>query len=405
MRRASAKLPLPFRLLNVAGTVPGMARLSGLRLEPDALLRSAMRQTGLNDFGDPGFMEGLKVLLTSAEREAKLHVVGRLALQQVVVDDLSNRLLLEAAKRHTPDLFARPFLSPLIIMGLPRSGTTLLHRLLAEDPAHYAPRFWELARPLPQPGKPDDRRRKAERELALRKRMTRDLDAKHFVTADTPEEDLFMLASSFETLLYWVLAPVYSYLDWYLKGDRVRKYQEYRAWLHVLQALVPGRRLVLKAPEHTGALAALLQAVPEARLVQTHRDSVTVFGSFVSLNLTTQGLATDTLDVRRNAEANLTLLERELARNLHDREAHPEAVYDVRYDDLVGDPAGTVQAIYQHYGLALSGAYRGRLGQYIRENPQGKHGVHRYAASDVGFTDEAVRGRFAAYNERFGFAI
>jgi len=131
MRSASTKFPFPFRLLNAAGAIPGVIKLAGLRLEPDVLLRTARRQTGLTDFGYPGFRAGLNVLLASAEHDAKLHFVGCLALQQVVGDDLNNRLRLQVAKQRTPDLFARPLLPPLIVIGLPRSGTAFLHRLLA----------------------------------------------------------------------------------------------------------------------------------------------------------------------------------------------------------------------------------------------------------------------------------
>ena len=405
MQHTLTELPFPFRLLNTLGAVPGVTKLVSARLEADALLYAATKQTGLTDFGEPGFLDGLRVLLESAERDARLHFMGRLTICQVVVDDLVNRLLLTEAKKCAPELFARPLRPPLIILGLPRSGTTFLHRLLAENPAHYAPRYWQLARPLPQPGKRDDRYRKATQELGLRKRMTKELDSKHFITADTPEECLLFLSSTFEGLLYWVLAPVYGYLEWYLGQNHERKYREYRAWLQVLQAFAPGRRLVLKAPEHAGALAALLHVVPEAHVIQTHRDPTVAFTSFASLNLTTQRLVTRTIDVQRSALASLKLLEEELKRNLRDREARAGAVYDVLYDDLIVDPKGTVRAIYDHYGLTVTDAYRTNLERYIRENPQGKHGTHRYAASDFGLTDDVVRQRFTSYNERFGFAI
>lgn len=404
MQYASTKLPLPFRLVNTLGAVPGVAKLAGVRLEVDALLNAATRQTGLSNFGDPAFLEGLQILLRSLKRDAKLHFIGHFSLHQVIVDSLVNRLLLVETRKRNPELFTQPLIPPLIVLGLARSGTTYLHRMLAEDPAHYAPRYWELSRPLRHPGKRDNRRELARRELGLRKRMTNDLDHKHFITADTPEEDLIMLAPTLDSPLFWVLAPVYGYLDWYLAQDHKRKYQEYRAWLQVLQASVPGRRLVLKAPEHTGSLVALLDAVPEALLIQTHRDPVEAFASYTSLSLTTQGLATDTIDVQQNAAANLRFFEEEVRHNLRARTALPGAVHDVLYSDLVADPRGVVQRIYQHYQLAFTDAYQKSLDQYIQENPQGKHGTHHYAASAFGFSNDMVRARFTAYNERFGFA-
>ena len=404
MALITPKLPLPLRLLNTAGSALDAAGPGRARLEEDALLEAASRRTGLTDFGDPGFLEGLRVLLASAEHDGHLHFVGRLSVRQVVLTGLVNRLLLTQAQKRTPERFAQPLAPPLIVTGLPRTGTTLLHRLLAEDPAHHAPRFWELLSPLPRPGRNDTRRRRIKLFMGARRLLPGDLDRKHFFTADSPEEDFFMLGATFEAWSFWGLAPVYGYLDWYLEQDHARKYREYRAWLQVLQAAHPGRRLVLKAPEHAGALAALLRAVPEARLVQLHRDPVTAFASFASLSRTTQGPATDALDVLRNAAANLRLLSKTAERNLADRDAHPGAVLDVWYDDLVADPGGTVGRVYARYDLVSPDRHRERLGRYLRENPQGKHGAHRYATSDLGLSDAAVRERFAAYSERFGFA-
>lgn len=403
MSLTATKLPLPFRVLNAAGAALSTIGLSSVQLEEDALLRAASQQTGLTDFGDPGFLDGLRVLLKSVEQEGQLHFIGRLSVQQVVVDSLVNRLLLTEVQKRTPELFTQPLIPPLIVLGLPRTGTTLLHRLLAEDPAHHAPYFWELSSPLPRPGRQDTRRQRAERFLKVRKLMTKDLDRKHFITANAPEEDFFMLGATFEAWYFWMFVPVYGYINWYLTQDHERKYREYRAWLQVLQAAHTGRRLVLKAPEHTGGLSALLRAVPEARLVQLHRDPVTAFASFASLSRTTQGLATNTLDVTQNAATNLQLLSEEAERNLSERDANPGAVLDVRYDDLMADPESTVRRIYEHYDLTLTDTCQQSLSRYLEENPQGKHGAHRYTTSDSGFSDDRVRAHFAAYNERFGF--
>ena len=404
MATFTTKLPLPFRLLNTAGAALGALGLSAVHLEEDALLRDARRKTGLTDFGDPGFLDGLRTLLASIEQDARLHFFGQLSAQQIIVDSLVNRLLLTEAQKRTPQVFAQPLIPPLIVVGLPRTGTTFLHRLLAEDPAHHAPPYWELNRPLPLPGRPDTRRRTTERGLRVRGLLTSDLDQKHFITADTPEEDLFTLGATFESWYFWMIAPVYGYLEWYMAQDHARKYREYRAWLQVLQAAHPGRRLVLKSPEHTGGLSALLHAVPEARPIQLHRDPVTVFASYVSLNRTAQGMFADAIDPTRNAATNLRLLAEEASRNLTAHDANPGAVLDVYYDDLVTDPEGAVGRIYGHYDLTLTDAGRGAMHRYAGENRQGRHGVHRYAVADFGLGDEEVRTRFAAYNERFGFA-
>jgi LPS sulfotransferase NodH len=360
----------------------------------DELQAAAARRTGLSDFGDPGFRTGLEALLDALNHEVHLHAAGRLALRRIMTDHLVNRLLLTHAQQHRPDIFTRPLASPLIVIGLPRSGTTLLHRMLAADPAHYGPPYWELARPLSagraRPGLTDYRRRYAALTLGLRRFAENDLNRKHFVTVDTPEEDLHTLGATFETWYYWMAAPVYGYLDWYAGQDHRRKYREYRAWLQVLQAAHPGRRLVLKSPEHTGGLAALLDAVPEARVIQLHRDPRTAFASFVSLTRTTQRMfAEPGPDPARSARASLTLLTSELQMNQVARAHSNKSVLDLRYEDLIAEPVATAQRIYQRFGLAWTDEAATGLTRYRRQNPPGRHGPHRYPL-DAGLPPEEV---------------
>ena len=402
MTVSTKAFPPPFQLLNTFGKITRAKRLRRFRFEENAVLGEAMHRTGLTDFGDPRFRDGLQVLLASAERDASLHFLGRISLRRSVVESLINRLLLIEAQKRMPEVFDAPLIPPLIVLGLPRSGTTYLHRLLAEDPAHHAPPFWELVQPLPQPGERDDRREVIARELAWRKRVAPELDRKHFITADTPEECLFMLGATFEALLFWVLAPVQGYMEWYLAHDHTRKYQEYRAWLQVLQAATPGKRLVMKAPEHTGALAALLRAVPEAQIVQTHRNPVNAYASFNSLIATTHATSSVQPNVKQMAEMNLRLLETEVACNLAARGTNPDVVvHDVWYDELVADPKGTVWRIYERFGLDPSDAYQTRLATYVQEHPRAKHGAHRYALEDYGMSDARVRTCLTVYCERF----
>ncbi len=401
MTAASKMFPPPFRLINAFGRVTQAKRVNRFQFEERTVLGEAMRQVGLTDFGDPQFEDGLQALSTAAEQDASLHFLGRISLRRSVVESLINRLLLIEAQKRKPEVFDAPLIPPLIVLGLPRSGTTYLHRLLAEDPAHHAPPFWELVRPLPRPGKRDDRREVISQELVWRKRVAPELDRKHFITVDTPEECLFMLGATFEALLFWVLAPVQGYIEWYMTQDHTRKYQEYRAWLQVLQAATPGKRLVMKAPEHTGALAALLHAVPEAQIVQTHRDPVRAYASFNSLIATTHATSSTHANVKRMAATNLQLLETEITHNLAAREASPEVVHDVRYDALVADPIKTVQGVYNRFGFNPSDAYQARLAAYVQEHPRSKHGAHRYALEDYGMSDAHVRTRLTAYYKRF----
>jgi Sulfotransferase family len=231
--------------------------------------------------------------------------------------------------------------------------------------------------------------------------LTPDLDRKHYTRVDTPEECIWLLASTFFSPLFWALAPVYGYLDWYKNQDRLQAYYEYRLLLQVLQAADPTRRLVLKSSTHTGAIETLLQTIPGSLLIQTHRNPVETSASLASLFYSLHSRMTDRLDVRRMTEAILSFHEHQIARNLEARDAHPGALFDVYYDRLVADPIGTVRDIYDHYGLAWSEEFAERLNYYLQHNPRGKHGTHLYAPEDFGQTGDAIAERFAPYIYRF----
>lgn len=404
MLEPATSLPLRLRVLNTVGKYLGAARLPVAGLDEETLVQAAVKETGLTDFGSSYYREGLLQLLASLEKDAALHLAGRVANREVIVGNLINRLLLTEACKRTPAIFQRPLKPPIIILGLPRSGTTFLHRLLAMDPAHRAVPWWELARPVPgadSDGQPDLRRQALQKKLHRRQKAMSDYDRKHFTRVDTPEECIWLLASTFLSPLYWGFAPVYSYLEWYKNQDRLQAYYEYRQLLHVLQAVDPARRLVLKSSTHTGAIEALLQTLPGALLIQTHRNPVEATVSLASLFYSAHSRITERLDVPRMTEAILSFHEHQIARNLVARDAHPGAVFDVYYDRLTDDPIGTVRDIYDHYGLAWSEEFAECLSYYVQQNPRGKHGVHQYAPEDFGQTGEAIRERFTAYVERF----
>ncbi len=397
-------LPLRLQVVNTVGKHLGAARLPVVSLREEALVQAAVKETGLTDFGDSYYRESLLRLLESADNDAALHLSGQVALREVIVGSLINRLLLTEACKQTPETFRKPLKSPIIVLGLPRSGTTFLHRLLAMDPAHRAVPWWELARPLPDADsdKQSDRRRQVfQKKLDRRQKLAPDFDRKHYTRVDTPEECIWLLANTFLSPLFWAFAPVYGYLDWYKNQDRLQAYYEYRLLLQVLQGADPTRRLALKSSTHTGAVETLLQTVPGALLIQTHRNPVETSASLVSLFYSVHSRMTERLDVRRMTEAILSFHEHQIARNLAARDAHPGALFDVYYDRLVADPIGTVRDIYNHYDLAWSEEFAERLNYYLQLNPNGKHGAHRYAPETFGQTGEAISERFAAYIERF----
>ena len=371
-----------------------------LRLDIDALEAAAAETVNLSDFGARYYREGLGQLLTSVKRDANLNAYGEMVLSRLLLNALENRLTLIHAQKKSPELFAelRP---PLIVMGLPRTGTTHLHRLLASDSRHRAPPFWEVVSPLPRDAQDSSSGRAHRAEEFLDLLGWSDPDIAHHIEADLPEECRYMFAMTFESVLYWDVASVYGYLEWYKAQDRREKYREYAELLKVLQGRQSDKRLVLKEPAHTDALDALLEAVPDALIVQTHRDPEDQCASWCSLNHKTRKIGTDDLSREPGTRANLDLLETMVERNLRSRERYPGRVFDVRYKDLVNDPTGVVKEIYAHYGLEYTPELSDSLERYMQENPQHKHGEHKYSLEDFGLSAEDIQRRFGDYAAEF----
>lgn len=402
------RLLLPFRLANSVGNTLRRWRLPFARMTQEKVTGYAIRTVGRDDFGDPYYLEGLHRLLESLESDAHLHFLGRLVMQGFVELGLMKRLWLVEALKARPEIFRQPLRPPLIVIGLPRTGTTFLHRMLATDPAHRAVPMWELMRPLPNrafrsgwKGSPWGRRYAAKSEIGLWPWLARGVDSKHYLRPDEPEECMWLLDCAFVSLSFWVLAPVYGYLEWYSGHDRFKPYADYRRMLQALGAASPGLRLTLKAPAHTGSLDALQAAVPEAMVVQMHRDPVTACKSFNSLLYTIHGTTSERIDPKAMASANLKFLANEAQRNLAVRNARPDAAYDVHYRRLVADPIGTVRDIYDHFGLDWPQEHEARLAQYVNHNPKGAHGSHEYDSAAFGLSDGQIAESFGDYCRRF----
>jgi len=411
MTEFKPKLPLPFRLINKVGNSLCRWNPSFAELTEEAVRSSAMGRTGLSDFGEPYYREGLQRLLESLVKDAHLHSIGRLIMRRAIEINLVKRLWLAESIKRRPEVFQQPLRPPIIVTGLPRTGTTFLHRMLAADPANRAVPMWELMRPLPNrcitsswKGSSRYRRYVAKSELGLWPMLAKEADRKHYIRADTPEECMLLLDATLVSLGFWVLAPVYSYLEWYNKHDRLKPYMEYRQMLQVLQAVDPSRRLTLKAPAHTGSLDALLAAVPDALIIQTHRDPVTACNSFNSLLYTAHSAVSDKLDIGAMASANLSFLANEIRRNLAARGTRSGAILDVYYRRLTAEPIGTVRDIYKHFGLSWSEIHEANLTHYVSRNPKGTHGDHDYDSATFGLTDAEIARQFGEYYERFGMA-
>lgn len=362
---------------------------------------SATKVTGLDDFGDDAYLEGLRVLLDSYEREARLTPLGNSITRASLRGALVARLLAEASWKQYPGYAEVPIERPIFVTGLSRTGTTALHRLLTADPAHQGLELWLTDVPQPRPPRetwddnPVYQRIKAgyDRHHA----ENPDFMGLHYTSADSVEECWRLLRQSMKSVAEECLAYVPSYSRWLSEQDWTDAYQRHRRLLRLIGRDEPGKRWVLKNPSHLFALDELLAVYPDALVVQTHRPPSTTLASTCSLSLAaTDGWSTAfTPEVIGRTQ--LDLWARGLAEFAEARARHDPARFcDVDYDDFVADPVGTVAGIYRHFELPLTDA---ALAEMRRVDEQSRSGVrrpsHQYALADFGLTAAQVEERFA----------
>ena len=393
----------PPTLLRVLNALGRGAHISGLyRFRPDLakLQRRAQRATGLDDFGGDDFVEGMNQAIQALRTDDILTTTGWIAVERSFVRALINRLLRVEEKKCTPEVFTQELNHPLLIVGLPRTGTTLLHRLLCHDEAARPLRTWELLRPIAGPG-PDKRLREAQRDIGLMKSIAPSLDLKHFVHPEEPEECSLLMDSTGVSLNYWALLPVYGYLDYFVSVDQTVAYQQYLEHLQIFQSKTPELRLTLKAPIHTASIGTIGRVIPNMLMVQTHRDPATVIGSVASLLYTFHSVLARAVDPVRLGAATLDLLATLLDRSLDAREELGTRVLDIYYEDLLSDPMAVVQKIYDHHDLPLTDQFRKRMEAHLSERPQHRFGKHDYSLEEWGLSTEQVHKRFARYLDTF----
>jgi len=381
-----------------------------VRLDAEDLLTRAARRTGLSDFGDDSFRAPLAVLLDAYEREARLTVAGRVAVRANTLRLLEQRLWVEEYRKRHPDIAAQPIRQPLFIISLSRAGTTLLHHLLAQDPAHRTPLSWELMQPIPPPERAtyatDPRIAQAERDLRLFERfLAPNIRAVHELGARLPEECLMIMAGSFRSFQFPSMNYVPSYQQWMEANDLGPGYAYHRRVLQHLQWKHRGERWVLKAPAHIFGIEHIFATYPDAGIIHMHRDPLEVAASLTSLTLAIYAAFSEDIDPQRVGRELVESLHAGLERYFRARDGDPnrrDRFLDLDYRDLARDPLATVRRIYDFFAIPFSAEAEHGMRRFLAENPKGKHGEHRYSLAQFGIDREVEARRFRGYCERFG---
>jgi hypothetical protein len=299
-----------------------------------------------------------------------------------------------------------PVERPLFIVGLPRTGTSALHDLLAEDPAHQVLEYWLAASPTPRPteeiARSDPRLRAARRELRAIYMLDPGLRALHDMRAEGPEECRHLFRHNFLDDTFDSMATLPRYGEWFREQDLGHVYAWHRDALALVQSTTPGRRWVLKYPAHLRNLDLLFATYPDACVIQTHRDPVDVLPSLCSLVYRLRCLYSDAVDPHAVGRWQLEMWAQILDQGLEVRRRHdPARFHDVHFAQFQRDPVESIRAIQDRLGGDFDAESARRIQRYRTAHPKGEHGGHTYRAEDYGLTKNQIRDRFAAYREAF----
>ena len=376
-------------------------------LRVDELLSAARAKTGLDEFGDDWFLEPLGVLVAALNDEARLSEQGHDLMRRRLAALLADRLRLRELQRAHPEIREiRPVVAAEIC-GLPRTGSTLLHRLLSASPQLTSPLSWETTYPLPFPGEGPDaaerKRRAHERQQAFLE-LSPDFGDLHAVAWDAPEEDVILVDRSFTSLSFESFHWVPSYGDWLRTADQTAAYAELHQWLQALQWQSPqrsGQRWILKSPHHHTAASTVLDTFPECSIVMTHRSPERAVPSYASMVSNLSRQCSDHVDDAAVGRYWSDRFAASLQAFTEVREARPERFVDVQFDAVLDHPVDEALQVLRSLGMAPGEADRAAFESHMQRDREQRHAAHRYRPEDFGLTAEQLNRDFAFYREEY----
>ena len=378
--------------------------MSAIRFDPVAMRDAAAEFQGLSDYGGPDFEAGLEVLLQTYDR----HVVdeaGRGRLYRRVLKLLATRLRVVDAQRRHPQIASEQITRPVVLSGLPRTGTSALFNLLAIDPAARALLQWETHYPDPiddlAAGAMDPRRRKLIDKIEVQRQQNPDFEAAHYASADTPEECVLLQALAFNGVQLGFECLLEPYASWFKGGDLLPMYRHYYELLQMLQWREPGQRWHLKAPAHLWALPALFEVMPDACVLWGHRSPLEVIPSIASLTSMAAKMYAGHMPTLSDTALGPLVMDfyaNSLQRGIASREQLSELSFcDYSFRHFVDQPMAVVEGAYRYFSIELSDEVAQQLRCYIDDNPKGKHGKHHYDYAKYGLSESMIRERFDFY--------
>lgn len=378
-------------------------------IDAEALMQSAREATKLHDFGEEPFLMALQQLCQSCNQELDLSPVGRRNLYFQIRDHLIQRLRFADLWQRHPEILDEPIEAPIFIVGLPRSGTTFLQQLLAADERFRPVPFWENLSPLPQHDPairpPDDAPliEQAQQNVEGIRLYTPEVLALHQLSAEMPEEEIYLLAPGFASMVYEWIYAVPSFARWYAEADLTAGYGHFRKVLQTLQWMRGGgKRWLLKAPQHMEQLGPLLAAFPDAVVVETLRDPLTSAASLANLCSHGQKLRTDNPNPLVAGEASAYAISRLVAAYVRDRPEHSSRFVSVHFKALMSNPIAAAESILAAARMTMTDAARHSMQAYVAANAAKERVSPDYSPEDFGIDVAQLRVQFQPYYRRFG---
>ncbi len=377
-----------------------------LVFDPRRLLDEARAATdSLSDFGDASFRPALQMLCRSLEQEARLSETGRQILRLKILGQLVNRLRVEDYFQRYPEIAAESIAPPLVIVGLPRTGTTKLHRLLSCDPHFHWMAWWESIYPVPFPGetleRPEARIAQARADVKMMTTAMPKLMAIHPMDADAADEEVMLMEHSFLSA-FNAYADVPSYMKWLDQQDQRPSYRYLQRMLQFLQWQkrrrgITAGRWVLKAPHHLLRMDILLELFPGVHVVQTHRDPLHSIPSIASFIHTLWCIYSDHADPVAAGRSWSELMQRALRHTMSVRGRAPSQFLDVRFEDTVKRPMEVVRQVYAFLGASLDAGTEAVMQRWLIEDQKSHQGGHDYGPEQFGLSAEQIHRDFADY--------
>ncbi len=402
--------PLWTTVINEAGKWLRLVGITPNSLNVKSLMSKAKKKTGLKDFGPDSFREGLDRLVASINRESNLNTIGMITIKTMLLNSLEVRLRTQQWMKEHPEVVEEQIEKPFFIVGLPRTGTTILSFLMEMDPENRSLVHWQAHSPVPPPElatiNEDARIAASARNLKLFEKIVPDIQSVHPIGATIPTECIDLFLHEFMQPMFGMFAVVNDYAEWAREANMESTYNYHKLFLQILQSRVPTETWSLKAPMHLWKLDNLYKAYPDARIIFTHRDLQKVIPSVCSLMLTFRKSFSDYVDTTDIGEKVMTWFKRGTtkAMEFEDRQTNHNICH-LQYSEFIKEPIKTVENIYSHFGKEVRTLHKKNMQAWLKFNPKNKHGRHDYSLSDYGLNPDQIKEQFKDYIARYNIPL